>query len=288
MIDYKSNEYPSRLLNIDKFPKKIYYVGNCNLLNHKKIVAIVGARDCSEYGRKYAGIFAMELAKNDVCVISGLAVGIDAAAHQGAVYEKGKTIAVLGGGMKHLYPRENIWLYNEIIANDGCVITEHEDDEETKLEGFPKRNRIISGMADAVLVIEARRSGGTLVTARYAKLHKKKLYCIPHNLDSKSGVGTNELILKGAQIVTDPMQIVKDLYGRNEKDCIQEIEEEKIQVSEEYSEIFHLLKEKAMTKDEISRQINKNISETNAILTMMELEGYISQTAGNLFKIRRD
>lgn len=102
------------------------------LLNEQKIVAIVGSRNCSEYGRKYANIFASELAKRGICVISGMAIGIDTSAHCGAMHEIGKTIAVLGGGFKYIYPSQNIWLYNNIIDVGGCVITEYEENEETK------------------------------------------------------------------------------------------------------------------------------------------------------------
>lgn len=287
-IDNKSDEYPKRLLAINGFPRKLYYVGNGELLNHKKIIAIVGTRECSEYGRKYAGIFAAELSKYNICVISGLAIGIDAAAHQGAMCEKGRTIAVLGGGINKLYPPENRWLYNEIIANKGCIITEHEDEKEAKLSGFPRRNRLISGISDGVLIIEAKKIGGTRVTARYAKMQMKKLYCIPHNLGEKNGEGTNELLFEGAQVVTEPIQIIKEVYGQEKLPDPNAIETQTIHVSNEYSQIFHLLKERPMTKDEISRQIEKNISETNAILTMMELEGYIYQIAGNLFKIGKE
>lgn len=286
-INSNSDEYPKRLLKINGYPRKLQYIGNEELLNSKRIIAIVGSRDCSEYGRKYAGVFAAELAKYNICIISGLAIGIDAAAHQGAMYEIGRTIAVLGGGIHRLYPPENRWLYNEIIANNGCIITEYDDDKEARLSGFPRRNRIISGMADGVLIIESKRTGGTRVTARYAKMQQKKLYCIPHNLGNKNGEGVNELLVEGAQIVTNPMQIVKDMYGKEKLPDPNTIENQTIQVSKEYRQIFHLLKERSMTKDEISRQIEKDISETNAILTMMELEGYIYQIAGNLFKIRK-
>lgn len=153
------------------------------------------------------------MAKEGVTIISGLAIGIDTAAHYGSVYEKGSTIAVLGGGLNRIYPKENLWLYNEIINNNGCVITEHEDNDETVVANFPKRNRIISGIADAVLVIEAKHRSGSKITARYAIEQGKKVYCIPHNLDDVNGVGINELILDGAKMITSIGQILKDLYG---------------------------------------------------------------------------
>ena len=201
------------------------------------------------------------------------------------MHEKGKTIAVLGGGINNLYPKENRWLLYEILENEGCIITEYEDNEKTQSCNFPKRNRIISGIADGVLIIEANKNSGSKITARYAKKQGKKLYCIPHNIDSKNGAGVNELILQGGKFITDPLQIVRDLYGIEDTLKIECKEESVTSIPEEYKEIFCLLKENSMTKDEITRKLNKNISEINAILTMMELEGYIQQTAGNLFKI---
>ena len=285
-INYQDSQYPQNLLQIKDRPKNLYYLGNTKILNDRKVVAIVGSRDCTEYGRKYARIFATELSQNGICVISGLAKGIDSAAHFGAMCDKGKTIAVLGGGINNIYPKENEWLFKEILANGGCVITEHEDNAETVLSGFPKRNRIISGIADGVLIIEAKKRSGSAVTAKYAKQQRKKIYCIPSNLDSKNGSGTNELLREGAKFVTDPSQIVRDLYNMNE---VQEYEQQSIiQVSDEYTEIYELVKEREMSKDEIARKLNKNISEVNSILTMMEIEGYVEQIAGNAFKLRKN
>lgn len=286
--------YSKNLLKIRNYPKKLYYAGNPELLNHKKIIAIVGSRDCTEYGRKYARIFAEKLSKKDICVISGMALGIDSAAHFGAIYNTGRTIAVLAGGINNIYPKENEWLYKAIIENGGCIITEHEDNIETQMNDFPKRNRIISGIADAVLVIEAKNKSGTKITARYAKEQKKKIYCIPSNLDSVNGVGANELLFEGAQIVISPEQIIKDCNnyipiqekldiktGKVTNEVSYEFE---INIPKEYLKIYNLIKEKEINANDISRELNIKISELNSILTMMELEGYITQEAGNLFK----
>ena len=276
-------KYPDKLLKIREYPQELYYRGNVNLLNSEKIIAIVGSRECSEYGRKYARLFARALAKEGVTIISGLAIGIDTAAHYGSVYEKGSTIAVLGGGLNRIYPKENLWLYNEIINNNGCVITEHEDNDETVVANFPKRNRIISGIADAVLVIEAKHRSGSKITARYAIEQGKKVYCIPHNLDDVNGVGINELILDGAKMITSIGQILKDLYGEIKT---KEVIEQKCIVPGKYQKIYNLLEEKELSIDEVSKKINESISATGAILTIMEIEGYIERNAGNTFKIK--
>lgn len=272
-------------------------MGNTKLLNHQKTIAIVGSRNCSEYGRKYARIFAKELAKHDICVISGLAKGIDAAAHYGAATEKGSTIAVLGGGLKNIYPAENTWLFNQILQDGGCIITEYADEEETKMSNFPIRNRIISAIADAILVVEAEKKSGSKITARYAKEQGKKVYCIPINLDAKNSSGIIELINDNAKIVTNPTQIIKDLFPKAVEKQLNFLEQEskqkskrlnidiieQLNIPEEQKEILVLLKDKNMTSEEIALKLNKNIAEINSILTLMEIEEIIKQIEGNRF-----
>ena len=322
--------YPKKLLSIKEYPESLYCRGNTELLKKNKIVAIVGSRNCSEYGRKYARLFAKNLAKENVCVISGLATGIDSAAHDGAIGEDGKTIAVLGGGLNHVYPASNLWLFNKIKENGGLIISEHEDDAETQISGFPKRNRIITGIADAVLVIEACPRSGSKVSAEYAFKQGKKVYCIPMNLDNKNSAGIIELIDKGAKIVTSPRKLIKDLYGGNDdgvenvkkqekeiervkckkyyneneydkeensksrkrkrcckdKNILQDVQMnifDEEEIPEKYLDIYLSL-EKPLSREEIAQKINKNIRQVNELLTMMEIEGLIEQTVGNMFK----
>ena len=293
IIKCYEEKYPQRLLQIREYPEQLYCQGNVDLLNEQKIVAIVGSRDCSEYGRKYANIFATELSKHGICVISGMAIGIDASAHSGAMQEAGRTIAVLGGGLKNIYPVQNLWLYNNIIAGGGCVITEYAENEETKLSNFPKRNRLISGLADAVLVIEAEHRSGSKITAKYAKIQKKKIYCIPVNLDQKNSSGIKELLIDGAKIITTPRQLIEDLYGKSDNE-LQENKNEEIReggtilgednkVSEDCKRIQELLNDE-MASEEIAEKMNKDISEINSILMIMEIEGIVEKVPGNYYK----
>ena len=293
IIKCYEEKYPQRLLQIREYPEQLYCQGNVDLLNEQKIVAIVGSRDCSEYGRKYANIFATELSKHGICVISGMAIGIDASAHSGAMQEAGRTIAVLGGGLKNIYPVQNLWLYNNIIAGGDCVITEYAENEETKLSNFPKRNRLISGLADAVLVIEAEHRSGSKITAKYAKIQKKKIYCIPVNLDQKNSSGIKELLIDGAKIITTPRQLIEDLYGKSDNE-LQENKTEEIReggtilgednkVSEDCKRIQELLNDE-MASEEIAEKMNKDISEINSILMIMEIEGIVEKVPGNYYK----
>ena len=284
-IECFEKEYPNKLLKIREYPQKLYYLGNVELLNNKKIVAIVGSRKCSEYGRKYARYFAKELSKRNICIISGLAIGIDAAAHDGAVTEEGRTIAVLGGGLQHIYPTSNLWLFNRILENNGLIITEHSDEEETLLEGFPKRNRIITGIADAVLVVEANHRSGSKVSAEYAFKQGKKVYCIPRGLDEKNNSGIIELIENGAKIVSSPSKLIKDLYG--EKIDVKNRTDEKNKkiktIPGQYEKAYSILK-KELSREEIALKLNNSIREVNILLTHMEMEGFIVQTKANIFK----
>ena len=284
-IECFEKEYPNKLLKIREYPQKLYYLGNVELLNNKKIVAIVGSRKCSEYGRKYARYFAKELSKRNICIISGLAIGIDAAAHDGAVTEEGRTIAVLGGGLQHIYPTSNLWLFNRILENNGLIITEHSDEEETLLEGFPKRNRIIAGIADAVLVVEANHRSGSKVSAEYAFKQGKKVYCIPRGLDEKNNSGIIELIENGAKIVSSPSKLIKDLYGEkiDVKNRSDENNKKIKTIPVQYEKAYSILK-KELSREEIALKLNNSIREVNILLTHMEMEGFIVQSKANIFK----
>ena len=160
-IDMNSKYYPERLRNIDSPPKELYCLGNLELLNYDKNIAIIGSRDCSYYGERATKDFSFNLAKENVCIVSGLAKGIDSFAHIGALNAKAKTIAVIGSGLDNIYPKENIKLAESIVANDGLVITEYPLGSQPLKQHFPARNRIISGLSDGVLVTEARKNSGT-------------------------------------------------------------------------------------------------------------------------------
>ena len=282
ILQWFDEDYPQELLKIRNYPKVLHYIGNKKLLNNSQgIVAIVGARKCTEYGRKYARIFASELSKKGITIISGLAIGIDAQAHIGALKGSGNTIAVIAGGFNHITPDENKWLFNEIMYNKGIVITECEDSEEIKEGSYEKRNRIISGIADAVLIVEANKKSGSMITARHAFEQEKPIFCLPHRLDEECSSAMYELVNKGATIAMNIAQITNKIRYKLVK--TEEPKTEKIvEVPEQYKEIYNAL-EKEKSKEEIKTLLKEPISEINAKLTIMELEGYIKQTRPNVF-----
>lgn len=209
IIKIGDKEYPSKLLNIYNPPKKLYILGNVQILNEFGI-AMVGTRYPSKYGEETAKSLSFNLAKHKVNVISGMAKGIDAASHKGCIMGKGKTIAVLGSGFNHIYPKENIKLFEEIIKTGGTVITEYEENVLPKPENFPKRNRIISGLSDGVVVVEAARRSGSLITAEFALEQGKDVFAVPGNIFSPLSKGTNELIQDGAKLVTSIFDILEE------------------------------------------------------------------------------
>lgn len=279
IIEFNSELYPHILKKINNPPQKIYAEGNLALLNTKAI-SIIGSRVCSVSGMNIAKQFAKELAKNGITIISGMAIGIDTAAHIGCLEANGNTIAVLGSGLNRIFPKENIKLYKNIIANNGLVISEYPPDTPKSSEKFLERNRIVSGLSLGVLVIEAAYRSGTSVTASLARKQQKKIFCIPHELNNKHGVGTNKLIKNGAHLVTCSDDILKELSLLNKSNPEKEDNYEKLKIPKikEYSDIYNVLIGPPITIDEIYQKINKPIQYINNGLFSLELMGFITKT----------
>ena len=209
IINISDESYPAKLKNIYAPPITIFAKGDISLLNSKSI-AIVGSREPSKYGIYVAEKFSTELSKEGITVVSGLAKGIDTFAHIGALSSFGKTIAVLGSGIDVVYPKENAKYYRE-ISEKGLIISEYIVGTVPEFKNFPQRNRIISGLSDGVLVVEARKNSGTMITTDFALEQGKELYVIPGNITSNLSAGTNNLIKEGAKLVTDVCEILEDL-----------------------------------------------------------------------------
>lgn len=282
-ISIKDNDYPEILKNIPNPPKQLYVLGNEKILNEKSI-AIIGSRVCTDEGAKIAEKFAKELSKNGICIVSGMALGIDTAAHIGALKAGGKTIAVLGGGFKHIFPKENEKLFKSIIENGGAIICEYDENTKPEARRFAQRNRIVSGISMGVLIIEAKHRSGTSITANFAKSQGKTIFCIPHSLEQKEGIGTNRQIKEGAKLVTSPKDIIDEL--KIETEIIRDGKEQEIEIvniPEEYMSVYKYISEKPINIDEICKKTKMGISKVNYILTMLELEGYIEQLPGKFF-----
>lgn len=230
--------------------------------------------------------------------------GIDSIAHKTTLEKKGKTIAVLGGGFKHIYPKENIGLYQQIIKNCGLVISEYAPNVKAESSNFLQRNRIVSGLSLAVLIIESAHRSGTSVTARLAKQQNRKVFAIPHEIYDIHGVGNNRLIKDEIAImVCNTRDIIDEIPNLQYKELPQEkivdlrkkqkVTNEfnknykkvsnikrKVCKNKEYNQIYKFISETPCTINEIYKKSNKSISEINNILFMLEIEGYIEKVAG--------
>lgn len=203
--------YPSLLREISDPPITLYVQGNWQLCFESPCVAVVGSRRCSTYGENASKMLSRDLAEQGICIVSGLARGIDSAAHRGAIEAKGKTIAVLGTGLNEIYPKENEKLVNEILESGGAVVTQFPLDTPPLKENFPYRNRVISGLSLGVLVVEASERSGSLITARLATDQNREVFAVPGNITSKNSFGTNYLIKSGAKLVQQWQDVVNEL-----------------------------------------------------------------------------
>lgn len=208
-------DYPERLANIPSPPVVLFVKGNKQVLSDELSIAIVGTRSATPYGRKNAFDFGYNLSKNNVTVISGGAVGVDTASHKGALRAKGKTVCVLGCGIEYGYLRENLPMRNEITLK-GAVVSEYPPDYPASRFTFPQRNRIISGLAKGVLVVEAGERSGSLITANIALDQNHDVFAIPGNISSDVSFGTNRLIKEGAKPVTEVADILEEYIGIND------------------------------------------------------------------------
>lgn len=283
IINIEDELYPEKLKNINKPPEKLYAMGNLSLLK-KEMFAVVGTRKITEYGQKIAEKLCTELAIRDIPIISGMALGTDAVAHKTALKYGAPTIAVLGTSLNNIFPKENTNLYYEILESNGLILSEIDLDGKYNSSHFPRRNRIISGLSEGILVIEAAYRSGTSITVRYAKEQGKLVFAVPGGLDNTYGVGVNKFIKDGAILVTeinDILQYYPQFMNKKRKTILQK------KIKSEYLQIYKILEEKNYTIDEISRKIkNKTISEITNILTMMELEDLVIQDLGNGYKIK--
>ena len=202
-ITFENDKFSNNLKQIKDCPKKLYYIGNINILN-TNCISIVGKREATQKGKYYSYLLAKKYAVKGFTIVSGLAKGIDQFAHIGALSVNGKTIAVLGNGLSKIYPEENTKLAKEIIKKNGLIITEYETNEKPNTQNFPKRNRIISGLSISTIIIEADEISGSLITGRYAIDQNRELYTIPWklNLEKNFQSGCNLLIKEGITPIT--------------------------------------------------------------------------------------
>jgi len=210
VLDLNHQQYPPLLLEIDNNPKQLYFLGTISDWT-KPHIAIVGTRKATREGLSIARMFARELASYGCVIVSGLALGIDAAAHEGALEAHGKTIAVLGNGLTSIYPRQHESLAKKIIETGGCIFSEYTKDTPAYPNQFLERNRIVAGISSATLVIEAPIRSGSIATARLAIESGRDVFVIPGPINNKNYEGSHALLRNGARLVTSSKDIFDDL-----------------------------------------------------------------------------
>jgi len=287
LVTFEDSEYPAYLREIFDPPCVLYCVGHAEALRGPA-VAIVGTRTPSPYGRAVAERLAEDLASRGVVIISGLALGIDALAHWGAL-RGGRTVAVLGSGMNHLYPRANRKLY-EKIAESGAVVSEFPLDTEPFAGNFPRRNRIISGLAQAVIVVEAAERSGSLITARFALEQDREVMAVPGSITSDLSRGTNGLIKEGAKLVESWEDIARELPSPFRERLLAQKESgtpELPLLTDEEAAVCSLLKtDEIIHIDELLEQSTFSISELLALLLNLEIKGFVMQSPGKYYQRR--
>ncbi len=291
-------DYPSVLNRYERMPSGLYVKGSFPDPS-KKSAAVIGARNCSSYGRSQALHFSEVLAREGVQIISGLAYGVDTCAHQGALKGRGATFAVLGCGADICYPRENYLLYEEILKNGGGILSEYEPGTPPLSWHFPIRNRIISGLADVILVVEARKKSGSLITADYALEQGKSVFAIPGRVGDACSAGCNALIAQGAGIAWEPEAVLEELFGaggrgqnpenpagqgretgkygfgedrETENKPAEKQQTEKLQ-DEEQRKVYACLQSTELSLEEICTACDLEPGKTAAILTILCMEG---------------
>ncbi|MEW6213939.1 MAG: DNA-processing protein DprA, partial [Nitrospirota bacterium] len=272
--------YPEMLREIEDAPVVIYIKGDIKPQD-RYAIAIVGSRKPTSYGISIAENISEELASMGFTIVSGMARGIDAISHKGALRAGGRTIAVLGSGLDVPYPPENRDLMDK-IASSGCVMSEFPPGTSPDKENFPRRNRLISGLSLGVLVIEATSDSGSLITAGYSIEQNREVFAVPGNINSSTSEGTNELIRRGAILSRNAKDIVEELAPVL-KGFIRSKEKSKIEVTDEEKGLCNLLSGEPKHIDIISRESGLPASKVLGILLGLELKGAVRQTTGKRF-----
>lgn len=284
VITMKDSLYPESLKNISDPPVVLYCRGK--LEREVVCVAVVGSRRATAYGLEMAGRLSQELARHGVTVVSGMARGIDSKAHSGALEGGGRTVAVLGCGVDIAYPSENLGLMKK-ICQCGAVISEYLPGTPPIPINFPARNRIISGLSQGVVIVEANEKSGSLITADFALEQGRDVFAIPGNINSLNSTGTNKLIKEGAKIVTNAGDILDELkisHSVNNNLC-RERQVQSVSLDSDEKSIAQRLLNGPTHIDMISRDCGISVQLAGSVLVMLELSGFVEQLPGKFYKL---
>lgn len=289
IISYESQNFPLRLKKIKYPPKEIYYKGNPDILKNKYILAVVGTRNMTHYGKQVLKSLIPEIAKQGIVIVSGLARGVDIMAHKLTLESGGKAVAVLAGGIDKIYPSEHTLFSEEIIKTGGLLLSENCPGTSYLKQFFPARNRIISGLSDAVLLVEAKRKSGALITAKFAFSQNRKVLAVPGSILSGQSQGINDLFNKGALPVQTIEDIFKILYGWKRRRKIKTQNNTSNNLSnlsrEEKQILEHIPFDKAILLNTIIRETMQPTAKVTAIMTQLEIIGIVESSDGGYIRL---
>lgn len=287
ILFYMDSDFPYRLKQIYDAPLILYWKGSIDL-NVEKILAVVGTRNATDYGKRITNSFIQDASASDVIIVSGLAYGIDIAVHQACLHYNVPTVAVLAGGFHWIYPLKHQKYIEKIVAHGG-VLSEYPIAQKPDARFFPLRNRIIAGMSDATLVIEAAERGGALITADYANNYHREVFAVPGNLEKMFSEGCNLLIQKHkANIFTGWNNLCEELNWNEGIHKIKRSTELLLnRFSDEESQILTLVNQSGeIPLDEMAWKLQKNIGQLAIILLNLEFKGIIKALPGHRYAIK--
>ncbi|MCR5742668.1 MAG: DNA-processing protein DprA [Lachnospiraceae bacterium] len=274
----ESENYPERLKNIPGHPYGIHYIGR-NANDYARTASIIGSRGCTGYGRELATEIGKRLSRIGVCVISGMALGIDAAGQWGALNAGGASVGVLGGGVDVCYPRENMPLYERLMS-DGSIISEQPCGCPALPTNFRLRNRIISGLSDCVIVVEARKKSGTQITVSYALDQGRDIFCVPGRLTDPLSAGCNEMISQGARILHD----FSELAQYFESDDLNVNVARNIELSPAEMLVYEKLTDDLQHIEDLLMATGLPVADLMSVLLNLEIKGVVHQQIKNYFR----
>ena len=284
-ITREDREYPALLHEIPDAPP-VLYVRGCAMLDDARLIGVVGARNCSAYGSRMARRLGRELGETGVTIVSGFARGIDSFAHRGAIDAGGRTVAVFGSGVDVVYPPENLELVDELLEAGGSILSANPPGTSPTPRVFPARNRIISGMSEGTVVVEASPRSGAMLTADFARAQGRELFAVPGQADALLSAGTNSLIRSGARLVTCARDIAADLgWHRPELSSPAAPRAAKIlPLQPDEQRVYDQLAGGALYADALVEATGLPVDRVNSLLTTMEIQGIIKQIPGRMFE----
>ena len=283
IVTIDDKKYPKLLKKIGRdAPKRLYYKGVWDKEIFNNCLAVVGSRHLTTYGRQVTERLGTELAAAGITIVSGFMYGGDEAAHRAAVRAGGRTIAVMPCGIERIHPEYQQDLYYDILNNKGLIISEYDGDQMPVNWMYPRRNRIVAGLSQATLVVEAGLKSGTLITANFARKFGRKIFAVPGPITSEVSKGTSQLLKEGAGLVTSAKDIL-DFFGVSGLRSLASKKEAKLPGGDIEQKILEYLRREPLDTDALARNFGAPVSKISVMLSMMQLRGLIKQEGSKYY-----